>query len=137
MSDETYTEAPLALLAGGLADPAGTSPFNPALGGEGGARLMEWLVEGGAIPPMPDDARTWFSTYAEKHLHEVGWPVIVDELKTMAYMRGYDGVPRFLSFILGALALVRNQQDWDALMAYLNWLTQVMLLRATPEPRLP
>jgi hypothetical protein len=124
---------PITLLAHGLPDPSGASSFNPALRGEEGAALMVWLVEGGAIAPMIDDARLIFADYADKHLHEVGWPVLLDELRTACYMRGYDGRPRVLTFLLEGLSRVRSQADWDAWLAYLSWLTQAILMRGTPE----
>jgi hypothetical protein len=125
----------LSLLAHGLVDPTGTTPFNPALRGEEGATLMMWLVDGGAVAPVFDDARTVFADYADKHLHEVGWPTLLGELRTACYMRGYDGLPRVLTFLHEGLNRVKNQADWDAWLAYLNWLTQVTLLRGTPDPK--
>lgn len=128
---------PFQILAHGLPDPTGSTPFNPALRGEEGVALMTWLLDGGAIPAMIDDARGIFAEYADKNLHEIGWQVLLDELRTACYMRGFDGRPRVLSFLLEGLSKVRNQADWDAWLAYLNWMTQAMLMRGTPEPRHP
>ena len=123
------TPDPLAVLATGLFDPATPDGFHPALRGEQGAALMEWLRDGGTIAPMAEDCRGQFRSYARDHATALGWQGLRSELATLAIMRGYDNSARFYSFLQLALVHVVDERSFEALLAYLNWLAQALTLR--------